>query len=68
MLCGDTGVFKRDRHIINFFHDYLKVKDTTYDNLCLEFIKQLDVIKSSYTGYNIRALDGVIWQFMSSKK
>lgn len=68
MLSGDTGTFKRDRHIINFFADYMGVKNTDYDSLKTEFEKQLDVVSHVYPEINIRTLDGAIWQFMSEKK
>lgn len=68
MLSGDTGNFKRDRHIINFFTEYLKVTNLDDLHLQSEFNKQLETVQRRYPDFNMRTLDGVIWQFMSSKK
>lgn len=66
MLSGDKGVFKKDRHIENFFIKYFNVTDISYDNLKREFEKQLEVVLKKYPDYNIRTLDSVIWNFMST--
>lgn len=68
MLSGDKGVFKKDRHIENFFIKYFNVTDISYDNLKCEFEKQLEVVIKKYPDYNIRTLDSVIWNFMSNSK
>jgi hypothetical protein len=67
MLAGDIGTFKRDRHIIRFFANYLGVEDPSYENLLCEFKRQLNLARAIYPALEIRTLDGIIWQFMSSK-
>lgn len=66
MLSGDVDSFKPDRHIINFFTEYLNLVDQS--NLEKEFRNQLDIVKKTYPSMNIRTLDSSIWFFMSSKK
>lgn len=68
MLSGDMEYLKKDRHIEKFFMKYFNVTDISYDNLKIEFEKQLEVVRKKYPDYNIRTLDSVIWNFMSNNK
>lgn len=66
MLAGDVDTFKLDRHIINFFTEYLNLEDVS--DLETKFRNQLEIAQKTYPNMNIRTLDGSIWLFMSSRK
>lgn len=64
MLSGDTSTFKPDRHMFNFFENYLKYGDMSENDLRHAFEEQLEIIKPNYPKFTIRTLDSLIWNFM----
>lgn len=64
MLSGDTRTFKPDRHMFNFFGNFLEYGVMNEDDLRNAFEEQLIIIKMSYPKFTIRTLDSLIWNYM----
>jgi len=66
MLSGDTSLFKPDRHIYNFFENYLGYGKLNENKLKQKFEEQYKLIKEEYPVFTIRLLDNMIWAFMKN--
>jgi hypothetical protein len=66
MLSGDSSLFKPDRHIYNFFEDYLGYGKLNESELKQKFDEQYKLIKEEYPAFTIRLLDSLIWTFMKN--
>ena len=64
MLSGDTSKFKPDRHMFNFFGNFLEYGAMDENDLRRAFEDQLKIIKISYPKFTIRTLDSLIWNYM----
>ena len=64
MLSGDTSTFKPDRHMFNFFGNFLEYGALDEDDLRKAFEEQLKIIRMSYPKFTIRTLDSMIWNYM----
>lgn len=64
MLSGDTSTFKPDRHMFNFFGNFLNYGSLDQNHLRQSFDEQLKLIKVRYPKFSIRTLDSMIWNYM----
>jgi hypothetical protein len=67
MLSGDTSTFKPDRHMYNFFGNFLGYGVLDESNLRKAFEEQLNIIKNDYPRFTIRTLDSLVWNYMKYK-